>query len=171
MPITSLSPSELPRLIDADEALIDVRTPAEFKAAHVNGATLLPLNEFDAAAYCEAHGKEKAVYILCQSGKRAEMAAEKLSAAGHQEPVVIEGGTAAAIASGIDVVRGAEHVSIERQVRIAAGTLVFTGTLAGIFIHSGFLALPAFVGAGLAFAGITDTCGMGAILAKMPWNR
>jgi len=26
------------------------------------------------------------------------------------------------------------------------------------------------VGAGLVFAGITDTCGMGMILARMPWN-
>ncbi len=27
------------------------------------------------------------------------------------------------------------------------------------------------VGAGLLFSGITDTCGMGLILARMPWNH
>ena len=62
-------------------------------------------------------------------------------------------------------------ISLERQVRIAAGSLVVLGTALGAFVHPGFLALAAFVGAGLVFAGITDTCGMGLLLARMPWNR
>jgi len=66
---------------------------------------------------------------------------------------------------------GGNAISIERQVRIAAGLLVFFGVLLGVWVHPGFLAISAFVGAGLAFAGITDTCGMAMMLAKMPWNR
>lgn len=62
-------------------------------------------------------------------------------------------------------------MSLERQVRIAAGLLVVLGTALGYFVHPYLLGLPAFVGAGLVFAGITDTCGMGMLLAKMPWNQ
>lgn len=70
------------------------------------------------------------------------------------------------------VTRSAVKVmSLERQVRIAAGSLVFIGVALGWFVHRGFFAVPAFVGAGLVFAGLTDFCGMGLLLAKMPWNR
>ena len=62
-------------------------------------------------------------------------------------------------------------MSLERQVRIAAGTLVVLGTVLGLTVHPGFIGLSAFVGAGLIFAGVTDTCGMGLLLARMPWNR
>ena len=55
-------------------------------------------------------------------------------------------------------------------MRIAAGLLVLTGVGLG-FVHPGFFGLAGFVGAGLVFAGITDTCGMGMILARMPWNQ
>jgi hypothetical protein len=69
------------------------------------------------------------------------------------------------------VVRGKATISLERQVRIAAGSIVLIGTLMGAFVHPAFLGLSAFVGAGLVFAGITDTCGMGMLLARMPWNQ
>ena len=62
-------------------------------------------------------------------------------------------------------------ISLERQVRIAAGSFVFTGVLLAHFVDSHFIWLSAFVGAGLVFAGITDFCGMGLLLAKLPWNK
>ena len=69
------------------------------------------------------------------------------------------------------VTRGTTKViSLERQVRIAAGSFVLTGVLLAIFVHPYFIAIPAFVGTGLIFAGITDWCGMGLLLAKLPWN-
>jgi hypothetical protein len=69
------------------------------------------------------------------------------------------------------VVRGKKAISLERQVRIAAGSLTFLGAALGAFVHPAFIGLSAFVGAGLIFAGVTDTCGMGMILARMPWNQ
>ena len=56
-------------------------------------------------------------------------------------------------------------------MRIAAGLLVLLGALLGWLVHPVFVGLAAFVGAGLVFAGITDTCGMGLLLARMPWNQ
>jgi hypothetical protein len=62
-------------------------------------------------------------------------------------------------------------MSLERQVRIAAGSLVLLGVALGAFVSQWLYGLSAFVGAGLVFAGLTDTCGMGMLLARMPWNR
>jgi hypothetical protein len=83
----------------------------------------------------------------------------------------VEGGTLACVEAGIPVVRRRKAISLERQVRIVAGLLVFLGAILGGFVHPAFIGLSAFVGAGLVFAGITDTCGMGMILPRMPWNQ
>jgi predicted branched-subunit amino acid permease len=84
---------------------------------------------------------------------------------------VIEGGTNAAKSADVPIERGKGSISIERQVRIGAGALVVVGCIAGLVVHAGFFAVPLFVGSGLVFAGVTDVCGMGMMLAKMPWNR
>ncbi|MCE0521452.1 MAG: rhodanese family protein, partial [Methylacidiphilales bacterium] len=101
----------------------------------------------------------------------ASKAAEKLAKEGLNNAVVVEGGTLAWIDAGLPVNRGTTKViSLERQVRIVAGSLVLTGVLLAIFVHPYFIGLSAFVGAGLIFAGITDWCGMGLLLARLPWN-
>ena len=91
--------------------------------------------------------------------------------AGFSNVVNVEGGTQAWDGAGLPVIRGKKSMSLERQVRIAAGFLVVLGTILGWLVHPGFYGISAFVGAGLVFAGITDTCGMGMVLAKMPWNQ
>ena len=112
------------------------------------------------------------MYLLCRSGQRAAKAAEKFAKAGFVQPVVITGGTLAWIAANLPVTRGKSRViSIERQVRIIAGSLVLIGVLLGWLVHRGFFGLSAFVGAGWVFAGTTDFCSMGLLLAKLPWNR
>ncbi|MGC6424744.1 MAG: rhodanese-like domain-containing protein [Lentimonas sp.] len=171
MSTNTIACTQLPEIIESKALVIDVRTPAEFRAVHVDGASLKPLDQLDAAQFCHDHGNDEPVYILCKSGKRACAAAEKLAAAGHTAVHVVEGGTDAAIEAGIPVIRGKGAVSIERQVRIVAGALVVAGTLLGSFVHIGFLGIPAFIGSGFVFAGITDTCGMAMMLAKCPWNR
>jgi len=67
--------------------------------------------------------------------------------------------------------RGKRTISLERQVRIAAGSLVLLGAVLSLLVHPYFIGLAAFVGAGLVFAGVTDTCGMAMCLARMPWNQ
>ena len=76
------------------------------------------------------------------------------------------------IKANLPVTRSAGKViSLERQVRIAAGAMVLTGVLLARFVNFNFIWLSGFVGAGLIFAGITDFCGMGLIIAKLPWNK
>ena len=99
------------------------------------------------------------------------MACEKFVAAGYENVVNVEGGTQAWEAAGFPVKRGKKTVSLERQVRILAGALVLLGALLAWFVHPAFVLLSGFIGTGLVFAGVTDTCGMAMALAKMPWNR
>ncbi len=92
-------------------------------------------------------------------------------AAGLSDVINIEGGTSAWEQAGLPVVRGKKAMSLERQVRIAAGSLILVGVILSFVVHPYLIGISAFVGAGLVFAGITDTCGMGMMLAKMPWNQ
>jgi rhodanese-related sulfurtransferase len=146
----------------------------EFAEVHAEGATLVPLDRLDPAAVLAARTgpPDEPIYVICRSGARAAKACEAFRAAGFPHVFNVEGGTEAWQRAGLPVVRGERTViSLERQVRIAAGLLVVTGVLLGWLVHPVFFALSAFVGAGLVFAGVTDTCGMGMLLARMPWNR
>ncbi|MDR3734763.1 MAG: DUF2892 domain-containing protein [Acidobacteriaceae bacterium] len=155
-------------------AILDVRTAAEFATVHAQGAHLMPLDQLnpaDAAALRnEGDGR---LYVLCHSGARSSTACQRLLQAGVLEVYSIEGGTQAWEKAGLPVIRSQDRrkvLPLERQVRIAAGSLVLLGAVLGWLVQPGFFALSAFVGAGLVFAGITDFCGMGIVLSKMPWN-
>jgi rhodanese-related sulfurtransferase len=149
--------------------LIDVRTPAEFREIHVDFAHNVPLDRLDPAAW-RGRPDGQPLYVICRSGNRARQACEKLAAAGLNV-VNVEGGTLAWEAAGLPVVRGRRTMSLERQVRIAAGALVLAGAVLALTVHPYFAALAALVGGGLIFAGVTDTCGMALLLARMPWNQ
>ncbi len=154
--------------------LLDVRTPAEHAQEHVPGVLLIPLDRLDPAALASTDGfaKDQPIYLLCRSGNRAQQAAAKLEKEGFTACTVVEGGTQAWVDAGLPVNRGSSKViSLERQVRIAAGTLVLLGVLLARFVHPEFIWLSAFIGAGLIFAGISDWCGMGMLIAKLPWNQ
>ncbi len=172
--ITTISVRQLAELHAQKKVeLIDVRTPVEFQEVHAVMAKNVPLDSLDPNAVAEQRkGAASApLYIICRSGSRSMNACGQFVAAGHAQVVNVEGGTLAWDEAGLPVVRGKEAISLERQVRIAAGSLVLIGALLSWFVHSYFAGLSAFVGAGLMFAGITDTCGMGMMLAKMPWNQ
>jgi NADPH-dependent 2,4-dienoyl-CoA reductase/sulfur reductase-like enzyme/rhodanese-related sulfurtransferase len=157
----------------AGALLLDVRSPAEFRSGRVQGAVNLPLeNVTDLNVRALLAGNDqKTVVLLCASGGRARVAAKKLAASGLKT-LVVQGGTNSCQQAGLPIDRDAGGmISIERQVRIGAGTMVFTGVMLGTFVHPGFYGLSGFVGCGLIFAGVTDWCGMGLLIAKAPWNR
>lgn len=154
--------------------LIDVRTPVEFREVHSVHARNVPLDSLDPQAVMTARNGTAGnpLYVICRSGNRSGKACEVFVKAGFTNVVNVEGGTSAWDKAGLPVNRGKKAVSLERQVRIAAGFIVFTGAVAALATGNIYFAgIPAFVGAGLMFAGITDTCAMGMLIAKMPWNR
>jgi rhodanese-related sulfurtransferase len=156
------------------KVLIDVRTEAEYGACHVDGAALFPLQDLSVAKILLAAEEADAggpIYVLCKAGGRAKQAASKIAPETLRNVIVVEGGTDACVEAGMPVNRGKEVMSLERQVRITAGSLVFAGALLGWQVDPAFYGLSAFVGAGLVFAGVTDTCAMGMLIARMPWNK
>lgn len=172
----TITPTQLNARLQAGEKLhlLDVRTPAEHAEVHVPGVHLAPLDRLDPAQLADVNGfaKDQPVFVLCRSGSRAKQAAEKLEKSGFAQCEVVEGGTMAWAQAGLPVNRGTTRVmSLERQVRIAAGAIVLAGALLAQFVDPAFIWLSGFVGAGLIFAGITDTCAMGMLIAKLPWNQ
>jgi len=175
--VATIVPSMLADLRRRDQnlTLIDVRTPAEYGEVHVDFARNMPLDRLDPREI-RAIGGDGPVYFVCKSGSRSQKACEKMVAAGMPDVVSVAGGTTACEAAGLPVVRGRKVMSLERQVRIAAGALVAAGAALAAFgpdpmwrqIGAG---LAGFVGAGLVFAGLTDTCGMAMLIARMPWNQ
>ncbi|MFO0791207.1 MAG: rhodanese-like domain-containing protein [Pirellulales bacterium] len=175
MAVATISPTGLAERWKAGEKceLIDVRTPSEFREVHVEFARNVPLVQLDPDTVMRARNgsTSEPLYVICLKGGRSQQACEAFIKRGYTNVVSVEGGTAAAENSGLPLVRGKKSISLERQVRIAAGSLVIIGVILGWQVHPALYGLSGFVGAGLLFAGITDTCGMGILLSKMPWNK
>ena len=170
-----ISPKEACEKLNNENArLIDVRTPAEYRSIHAAGAEnhelILLTSDYIKQEFL-ADASDTPLLLICKSGQRAPIAADKYKDENIPNVFIVEGGTDLWDKSGLAVVRGKSIMSLERQVRITAGTLVFIGTLLGGFINPYLLIIPGFVGAGLVFAGLTDSCAMGVLLSKMPWNK
>lgn len=163
---------DLERAIAAGEAqVLDVREAAEFESEHIEGSLHFSVTELDEKTASRLD-RSKPVFVICHSGKRAARAAELLNRFGFHDARLVEGGLRAWIAAGKSVVRGTHPVwDLERQVRFAAGALVLLGLLLARFWHPYFILLSAFVGAGLVFSAVTNTCGLAYFLARMPWNQ
>lgn len=153
-----------------DTLIVDVRTPAEFETAHIAGAINLPLDQVDAHLSRIVQDAGGQLVLICQSGARATQACTKLAGAGLTAANVLTGGMNAWASAGGPVERGRERWSLERQVRLVAGTIVLLSVLASIWVPP-LRYLAGFVGAGLTFAALTNTCAMGMLLARLPYNQ
>jgi rhodanese-related sulfurtransferase len=155
-------------LLDQGAVLVDVREADEHARERVPGARHNPLSRLAAV---EAPAGQ-AVIFHCRSGARTAANAPRLAAATRCEAYLLEGGLEAWKRAGLPVaVDRSQPIEIMRQVQIVAGSLVLLGVVLGVWVAPAFLGLSAFVGAGLAFAGISGWCGMARLLALMPWNR
>lgn len=169
--VTSKELAEL-RRSEKELHLVDVRTPAEFREMHLDFAQNVPLDRLDPEAVVKQFGSpDSTIYFICKAGSRGQMACQKLIQSGYENVANVEGGTQACLNSELNIIHGKKTISLERQVRIAAGSLVVLGTVLGFLAHPLLFGLAGFVGAGLVFAGVTDTCAMGMLMAKMPWNQ
>jgi rhodanese-related sulfurtransferase len=150
--------------------IIDVRERAEFVGGRVAEAKSFPLDELEKRK--AELDRTNPIYVICQTGRRSLEAQKKLNALGFRNVINVKGGFEAWKKEGLPFERNENATwALERQVRLTAGLLVFVGVLASFLIHPYFIWLAGFIGAGLIFAALTDTCAMGMILAKMPWNK
>jgi rhodanese-related sulfurtransferase len=170
--ITNISAGEFRQCQnDPKYCVVDVRDLNEF-AAGSEASLCLPVSGINAettSAFVKQHnlGPDKTLVLLCARGMRAAQAAERLRPLIPNPIAIVEGGRTALLSAAGEK----QPVSIERQVRIAAGSLVLLGVIASLLIHPACILLSAFVATGLIFAGITDWCGLGLLMMKMPWNR
>lgn len=153
-----------------DTLIVDVRTPAEFETVHIPGAINLPLDQVDAHLDRIIRDAGGHLVLICQSGNRAGQACLTLAGAGLTSASVLVGGMNAWISAGGSVERGRERWSLERQVRLVAGLVVLLSALASFWLP-GAQFVAAFMGAGLTFAALSNTCAMGMLLARLPYNQ
>ncbi|MEN9021009.1 MAG: rhodanese-like domain-containing protein [Verrucomicrobiales bacterium] len=165
------SPTELidalSRVVKPD--LIDVRDIDECRFEAISGSRLLPLSLLEKEA--PLLDKDREMILVCQSGRRSEEGQEKLALLGFNKVGYLGGGINAWKSEGHLVEKARMVWPLERQVRFTAGLLVVIGAMLSFFANAHFIWFSAFIGAGLMFAAFTNTCGMGVLLAKMPWNR
>ncbi|WP_394284620.1 rhodanese-like domain-containing protein [Corynebacterium sp.] len=171
--ITTIAAEDLKARLERDEhpMIIDVRTPAEFESLHIKGAYNVPLSMISEHSAEFAERFTDGVVLVCQSGARASDACQRLATAGLDSAQVLSGGTAAYENAGGDVVRGSHRWALNRQVRLAAGSLVLAGFLGSRFISRPVGFLSAAVGGGLVYSAVSDSCFMAQVLSKMPWNK
>ncbi|AUY53678.1 rhodanese-like domain-containing protein [Streptomyces sp. CB01881] len=150
--------------------LLDVRTPGEFHTVHIPGAYNVPLDTLREHRVELLRHLDEDTVLICRSGARAAQAEQALADAGLPNLRVLQGGMVAWEAAGGPVTRGAARWELERQVRLIAGSIVLVSGLAGLAVP-GLHLIGTAVGAGLTFAAVTNTCAMGMLLAKLPYNR
>ncbi|WP_405653444.1 rhodanese-like domain-containing protein [Streptomyces sp. NBC_00019] len=167
-----LDPATLRNLTRDGEGprLLDVRTPGEFRTAHIPGSYNVPLDTLREHRAELLHHLDEDVILICRSGARAAKAEQALAEAGLPNLRVLDGGVTAWETAGGPLTRGPERWDLERQVRLVAGTLVVVTGIAGLFLP-GLHLIGTAVGAGLSVAAVTNTCAMGMLLAKLPYNR
>jgi rhodanese-related sulfurtransferase len=155
---------------EPDTLVVDVRTPGEFESAHIRGAINLPLDQVDShlrRIVADAGGH---MILVCQSGRRATQCQAKLTTAGLSDTAVLDGGMIAWTAADGPVVKGSKRWELERQVRLVAGSIVLVAVLTSLLWPPAVF-LAGFIGAGLTFAALSNSCLMGMLLTELPYNR
>ena len=171
--VTALTPETLRSWVSEHQDLIviDVRSAAEFESLHIRGSYNVPLPLLSEHTDELAARLGSRVVLVCQSGARAEQARQRLGAYGMSTAYVLTGGVPGYASAGGDVVNGKGRWDLERQVRLAAGSLVVLGLAGGRFVSPKVRMLAGAIGTGLTFSAATNTCAMGKALSAMPWNK
>ncbi len=168
----TISPADLQQMIDSDPTVrvLDVRTGGEFETMHIPGSYNVPLDTLGEHAR-DLADVEHSVVLVCQSGGRASEAHARLADAGKHTLHILDGGMAAWQASGGAVTHGeTQRWAMDRQVRLAAGSIALAGTAASVvFPPAKWIA--GGVAAGLTYSAVSNTCAMAAVLSKLPYNR
>lgn len=171
---TTVSAGQAQQMLTHDSTLVvDVRSPGEFAGAHIPEAVNIPVDQLDPHLRRIVNAAGGTLVLVCQSGGRAEQAATKLAEGGHADLVVLSGGMNSWQSAGLPVETapaGEERWSLERQVRLVAGSIALTSVVAStVFPKAKWGA--GLIGGGLAFAALSDTCMMGNLLARLPYNQ
>ena len=167
----TLSSTDLRDLLHsaAPALVVDVRTPAEFETAHIPGSYNVPLDILRSHPSEVVNNLDGDVVLVCRSGQRATQAQQILNSAGTAARVLRDG-ILDWEQRGYAVDRGRQRWDLERQVRLVAGSIVFTSVLGSIAVPKAKW-IAAAIGGGLTYAAVSNTCAMATVLSKLPYNR
>lgn len=173
MPLKPASPQLARELVDRGAVLVDIRAADEHARERIAQARHVPVEQLTAGGRASLPVEGAAAVIFhCRSGHRTQVHAQALSACAPNEAYVLKGGLDAWKRAGLPVLADASRpLELQRQVQIAAGSLIVLGVALGVSVSPWFHALAGFVGAGLVFAGVSGFCGLARVLMRMPWNR
>jgi rhodanese-related sulfurtransferase len=167
--ISTISANDARRLISEGAMLVDIRSPDEYARERIPNSRLYPLPQITANSIGEG---APAVVFHCRSGFRTTANAATLAGAAQCRAYVLEGGLEAWRDTGLPTIKDARRpIEIMRQAQILMGSLVLLGVVLGMMAAPAFLIIPAFIGSGLIFAGVTGWCGMAKALTLLPMNR
>jgi glyoxylase-like metal-dependent hydrolase (beta-lactamase superfamily II)/rhodanese-related sulfurtransferase len=167
-----ISPRDASSLLEQDPQakILDVRSALEFSQVHIEHSLNIPIDMISAKINELSQSKQNYL-VLCHTGNRAAMAADMLIQSGIHTVKVMEGGIIRWQKEKLPVTKGRGGMSLERQVRLIAGSLVLLGIMTSWLLHWAFIFVSVFVGSGLIYAGLTDNCLMGMLLMKLPYNK
>ncbi len=170
MSFQEITPQQAMEIMNNEHAaLIDVREPAEHANRHIPDSHLHPLGRISANALPPANK----LLIYCQKGIRSRKASEKILIDNPELNVFsIQGGIEAWEQAGLDTQAGKSNImSLDRQVQLAIGCLVVIFSILALSVSGAFVWVTLAIGAGLILAGSTGFCGLGRVIAMMPWNQ
>ncbi|MBX9952311.1 MAG: rhodanese-like domain-containing protein [Candidatus Obscuribacterales bacterium] len=169
--IAEITPEELQKeiLSGKQPQIADVREPNEYQALHLSNTISLPLSTISQGHNLLA--KDRRIYLMCQSGRRAHTAARELVKLGFEDAVVIKDGLNGWQKCGLPVEKFSNVWSMERQVRFTAGLLTLLGIALSTCISTNWLILSTVVALGMIVSSVSNTCAMANFLGLMPWNR
>lgn len=155
---------------DAQVKFLDVRSALEFDEIHIEDSLNIPIDML-ASKINELNKPNQKYIVFCRTGNRSPMAADMLIQSGIQGIKVMEGGVTRWQKERLPVIKGESSISLERQVRVIAGSLVLLGIIMFWFVHKAFILISVWVACGLIFAGLSNNCLMGMLLMKLPYNK
>lgn len=156
---------------DGRVELVDVRTRVEYRSGHIEGATNIPVDELEQLTSYPATEGGRQLCLICQSGKRAERARKHLETLGVQACILENGMNAWTENKGAVIREKGAPLPLMRQVQIIVGLVNLIGLALGMLYSPWWYLVPSFTSMGLFIAGVTGTCGLALILARLPWNR
>jgi len=171
MTLQTITPQDAHELIARGALLIDIRSADEHARERITQARHIPMSRINDGDL--DIGAATTVIFHCRSGNRTRLNARSLVDCAHGcAAYILDGGLDAWKKAGLPIEADfSQPLELQRQVQIAAGSLILLGTLLGAWVSPWFYIVPGFFGAGLIFAGITGFCGLARVLLAMPWNR
>lgn len=169
------------RMISAKEALseieknpatklLDVRSALEFAQAHIKESINIPIDMIGIKIN-ELSRPGQGYIVLCRTGNRSPMAADMLIQSGINDVKIMSGGMTSWQKEKLPVIKGEGGISLERQIRLIAGSFILSGIVLSWLFHWAFIFVAVFVSCGLIYSGLTDNCFMGMLLMKLPYNK